>query len=70
MDADKIVRRLSRCPLIGLTGSQAGLDAGKLIEFAPPATLLADHSSLFYGLAKQAGIRDPSRSGTATPVTH
>jgi ABC-type multidrug transport system ATPase subunit len=31
------------------------LDAGRVIEFAPPATLLADEASAFSGLCKRAG---------------
>lgn len=43
------------------------MDAGKVAEFAPPQDLLADKSSMFSALAKQAGIRDAA-SGTATPA--
>lgn len=47
----------------------AALDAGKLIEYDSPTNLLADKSSLFSGLAKEAGVSrgGPSASGTATP---
>ena len=31
------------------------LDAGRVIEFAPPATLLADETSAFSGLCKRTG---------------
>ena len=32
------------------------LDAGKIKEFDKPETLLADHSSTFYAMAKDAGL--------------
>ncbi|XP_047482005.1 multidrug resistance-associated protein 1-like [Penaeus chinensis] len=32
------------------------LDHGKIAEFAPPAVLLADPDSVFYGMAKDAGL--------------
>ncbi|XP_042871644.1 ATP-binding cassette sub-family C member 3-like [Penaeus japonicus] len=32
------------------------LDQGKIAEFAPPAVLLADPDSVFYGMAKDAGL--------------
>ena len=32
------------------------LDAGKIKEFDKPDTLLADHSSTFYAMAKDAGL--------------
>ncbi len=32
------------------------LDKGHIVEYDEPATLLQDESSLFYSLAKDAGI--------------
>ena len=32
------------------------LDKGQIKEFDSPDNLLKDHSSIFYGLAKEAGI--------------
>lgn len=32
------------------------LDRGQLVEYAPPAQLLQDKNSIFYGMAKDAGI--------------
>ena len=32
------------------------LDAGKIKEFDKPETLLADHSSTFFAMAKDAGL--------------
>ena len=32
------------------------LDAGKIVEVGSPLSLLADTSSLFYSMAKNAGI--------------
>ncbi len=32
------------------------LDAGKIVEMGNPLSLLADTSSLFYSMAKNAGI--------------
>ncbi|XP_041981791.1 multidrug resistance-associated protein 1 isoform X4 [Aricia agestis] len=32
------------------------LDRGQLVEFAPPEQLLADKNSIFYGMAKDAGL--------------
>lgn len=32
------------------------LDKGQLVEYAPPDQLLADHNSVFYGMAKDAGV--------------
>ncbi len=34
------------------------LDAGKIREFDPPDKLLRDRSSVFYGMAKDAGLAD------------
>jgi len=34
------------------------LDAGRVVEFASPATLVADRKSIFYGMAKNAGLVD------------
>ena len=36
------------------------LDAGKIAEFDSPNNLMADHSSIFYGMAKNAGIAEAS----------
>ncbi len=32
------------------------LDAGKIVEFAPPEELLADEGSIFHGMARDAGL--------------
>ena len=32
------------------------MDSGRVVEFASPASLLADTTSLFHGLAKDAGL--------------
>ncbi|XP_047482074.1 ATP-binding cassette sub-family C member 3-like [Penaeus chinensis] len=32
------------------------LDQGKIAEFAPPSELLANHDSIFFGMAKDAGL--------------
>lgn len=32
------------------------VDAGKVVEFAPPSDLLANNRSIFYSLAKEAGL--------------
>jgi len=32
------------------------LDKGEIVEFAPPSSLLTDNHSLFYGMAKDAGL--------------
>lgn len=32
------------------------LDAGKIAEYDTPAALLADKNSIFYGMAKNAGL--------------
>jgi ATP-binding cassette subfamily C (CFTR/MRP) protein 1 len=34
------------------------LDAGTVKEFAAPAALLKDKQSIFYGMAKNAGLVD------------
>ena len=34
------------------------LDAGKIAEFDNPQSLLANKSSIFYGMAKDAGLAD------------
>lgn len=32
------------------------LDKGQLVEYAPPEQLLADKNSIFYSMAKDAGL--------------
>lgn len=32
------------------------LDKGQLVEFAPPEQLLQDKNSIFYGMARDAGL--------------
>ena len=32
------------------------MDQGRVVEFAPPSTLLADPDSVFHGMARDAGL--------------
>lgn len=54
------------------------LSAGKVAEFASPAELLEDKTSIFYSMASESGLVRSSRnnsgaatprSGTRTPIT-
>jgi ABC-type proline/glycine betaine transport system ATPase subunit len=37
------------------------LDAGKVVEYDTPDELLANENSIFYGMAKEAGVLDQHR---------
>ena len=34
------------------------LDAGRIAEFESPDNLMANHASIFYGMAKNAGLAE------------
>ena len=45
------------------------LDQGRIAEFNSPSKLLADKSSIFYGMAKDAGLADWDESNARRAST-